>query len=180
MDREKENTTSYPEIVEEREPVEYVTAYYEISRDIPCVVRTWEIIPGTMCWRPKNQHINKDFCFDATEKYEHVSYAQPNPAQRAIAVLNAMHPNIEHFLTHGGCFQLYLLLEQQFGATKEIIPFNHNGHIYSKIGAYFYDIKGMHNRLPEPAYDLREEPRIYEDAFTWHYYPETPKERNAS
>lgn len=58
-------------------------------------------------------------------------------------------PEIEKIFTQGGCYQLYLILSASFKQTEcwyDVI----NGHVYTKIGRFFYDINGKYTKKQLP------------------------------
>ena len=54
-------------------------------------------------------------------------------------LLRQLHPELEHQCLNGSCFRLYKLLELAFPGAE---PWCAHGHIITRIGDKFYDIRG--------------------------------------
>lgn len=76
-------------------------------------------------------------------------------------------PDADELFTRGRCFQLYRMLKTIW-QLAECWYDPIDGHVYTKIGETFYDIRGART-LPERAHivTLAETPTLYADAHTW-------------
>lgn len=79
-----------------------------------------------------------------------------------ISIIRNADPNTIYVFTNGSCFDFYLMLKL---FEPSAIPYYDSNHVITKIGKRFYDINGEVERLTH--YDLRKEPRILKDAYTW-------------
>lgn len=68
--------------------------------------------------------------------------------ERLIAVIRNSNPNAVELYTQGQCYAFHLILREAFG--PRVVPWyqNQEGHVYSKIGHAFYDIRGKHLSVP--------------------------------
>lgn len=81
-----------------------------------------------------------------------------------IRLLNESVPFAESTFTRGGCFHLYLMLLEVFPEAEPYYSFV-EGHVYTKIGVGFYDIKGKH-RNPD-VIPMKSEPNLLKLAYRW-------------
>lgn len=75
----------------------------------------------------------------------HQSPHAPKDIRRFIAaVRNSLHNSVDHY-TKGNCYGFALLLRSQY--PEAVIWYDHiEGHVYTRIGSFWYDIRGMHFR----------------------------------
>jgi hypothetical protein len=86
-------------------------------------------------------------------------------------IVYAMRKNIKNAevaFTQGKCYQLHLMLKTLYpNAIAWYEPTE--GHVYTKINDFYYDIRGTHKEIPATAYLLASEPRILAQAADWDY-----------
>lgn len=63
---------------------------------------------------------------------------------KLIASIRNSFPGATYVYTHGSCYEFYKILKSVF-ADAEPYYSDKEGHVYTKIGKYFYDIKGRHD-----------------------------------
>lgn len=63
--------------------------------------------------------------------------------ERFIARLRESSPWMVELFTHGGCWQFYLILRAVWPNAEPWYAWD-AGHVYSKIGSVWYDIRGKH------------------------------------
>lgn len=75
-------------------------------------------------------------------------FARPTPHQRRdilkfiAAVRNSLHDSIKHY-TQGNCYGFAKLLRHQF--PEAVIWYDRvEGHVYTRIGSHWFDIRGIH------------------------------------
>lgn len=56
---------------------------------------------------------------------------------------------MDYRFRHGGCYQLFLILQCIWPDAKPWYAWS-EGHIYTKIGPWWYDIRGKHVRVSDP------------------------------
>ena len=74
-----------------------------------------------------------------------------------LARLRGSHPDMTAIFTRGSCYELYEIMRVIWPDAE---PHYHwvGGHVYVKIGHWFYDINGRHRRLPDGyTSDMRKE-----------------------
>lgn len=74
--------------------------------------------------------------------------------------------------TQGGCYELFLLLREIFPDAEPWYD-QVEGHVYTKIGNAYYDIKGKRYRLNETACPMTDEPNWMKRAHRWKKSLET-------
>ena len=89
-----------------------------------------------------------------------------NDVTTLIQCIREATPGAEKIYTQGACFHLFLTLKLAF-PEAECWYDGVYGHVYTKIGGRFYDINGEARLSESPIYPLLQEPRIYNEAFTW-------------
>jgi hypothetical protein len=67
--------------------------------------------------------------------------------EKVITTIRNSHKDIENLYLNGQCYNFYLILRSIFGPKVECWYDYEAGHIYSKIGKYWYDIKGKHLKV---------------------------------
>ena len=83
----------------------------------------------------------------------------PNRIERVIAAIRASNAHAIPLYTEGQCYGFHLLLREIFGPTVEPWYSPTEGHVYSKIGPHWYDIRGRHLRVDaEPLREPRPDP----------------------
>lgn len=65
---------------------------------------------------------------------------------RFLSLLRDSNPNAVELYTRGKCYRLSLLLREVF-PESEIWYCQIEGHVYTKIGKYWYDIRGVHFKV---------------------------------
>lgn len=70
-----------------------------------------------------------------------------------ITTIRNSHPDMEELYLFGQCYNFFLILRSQF---PEAIPYydTMEGHVYTKIGKYWYDIRGVHYRVSDYCQEL--------------------------
>lgn len=81
--------------------------------------------------------------------------------------LRNTHPDFEHIYRHGCCFELYKLLRIVFPNAEPWYDFI-EGHIYTKIDKFFYDIRGKHVKISEHSSKIDLDKKLFLDAFSWN------------
>ena len=78
----------------------------------------------------------------------------PNKIEKFIFSIKNTHPIFKFIFENGGCFQFYLILKTIFPTA---IPYYcvYRGHIFTKIGKYFYDINGKHLKIDDKILILK-------------------------
>jgi len=67
-----------------------------------------------------------------------------DPVERFIALIRAIDPiYMDEVFHNGACYHLYLILHEVW---PEAEPWYTPGHVYVKIGRWFYDIYGRHRK----------------------------------
>ena len=76
--------------------------------------------------------------------------------EKLISAIRASNPDAVTLYTKGQCYNFSLILRVVFEG-HELWYDRVVGHIYSKIGKYWYDIRGKHYRIPKHCtiYDHR-------------------------
>lgn len=69
--------------------------------------------------------------------------------------------------TTGSCYRLYLILRMVFPEAEPYYDWE-EGHVYTKIGRAFYDIKGKHV-FPEGKIQPMKDTHLLRDAHRWKY-----------
>lgn len=87
-----------------------------------------------------------------------------------LAALRAIHPDIERFGLHGGCFQVYLLLREIFSDAE---PWYDGNHVITKIGDRFWDVRG--EVIPNGHLNMREDALLFNRAYWWNRPLQLPK-----
>lgn len=72
--------------------------------------------------------------------------------------INCPYPDSKHYYTQGGCFKFYEEMKKKF---PQATPLYDGGHVVVLIDNNIWDITGL------LYYDLRLEPRIFNDAYSW-------------
>lgn len=72
----------------------------------------------------------------------------PNKIEKFINQIRNTHPILKFIFENGGCFQFYLILKEIFPTAIPCYCVA-KGHIFSKIGKYYYDINGKHVKLTD-------------------------------
>jgi len=99
-----------------------------------------------------------------------------------------VHPeSIEAFLTQlrlttgterwlqGDCYQLHLMLKAMFPDMAEAWYAFDEGHVYTKISDFWYDIMGAHSKAGKHWDKLNKHPNIREQARAWSSIKEMHK-----
>ena len=78
-------------------------------------------------------------------------------------------PNAQQVFTEGCCFRLFLILRHQWPEARAYYV-SVEGHVYTQIGKWLYDIRGRWSRdhLP-PGFWLDTERRLFLSAHRWHW-----------
>lgn len=66
-----------------------------------------------------------------------------------IARIRESHPDMERLYMEGQCYNFFLILRSIAGPEVEPWYDHVEGHIYSRIGPYWYDIRGKHLKVSE-------------------------------
>ena len=61
--------------------------------------------------------------------------------------LRAAHPDMETLFLHGSCYELFNVMRVMWPKAEPWYVVE-EGHVYVKVGPWFYDIRGKHRRLP--------------------------------
>ena len=69
---------------------------------------------------------------------------------RMLDTLRTSHPDIEALYLYGQCYNLFRLI-RVWRPDAEPWYDQMEGHIYTRVGAYWYDIRGVHYRLNSSA-----------------------------
>jgi hypothetical protein len=69
-----------------------------------------------------------------------------SPVTRVISLLKDSNPDAVKLYTEGKCYRLALILRERF-PSAEIWYCQVEGHVYTKIGSAWYDIRGKHLRV---------------------------------
>lgn len=84
-------------------------------------------------------------------------------------ILQGAHPDMDKVFTQGACYQFYRVLKL---VAPDAAPFYDpvDGHVYVKVGEFFYDINGEHhrNQLDERLHPLDRETVQRIKADDWH------------
>lgn len=81
-----------------------------------------------------------------------------------LAVLREVHPDMARWGLRGGCFRVFLLLQQRFPTAEAWYDGN---HVITRVGIRFFDITGE----VEPGSHLPMAPAELEEARTWATLP---------
>lgn len=93
---------------------------------------------------------------------------KPDPLQLINALKQANPRLIEEIYTRGGCFALYKALKVVY--NDAVCYYDQvEGHVYTKIGSKYYDIRGSYDKITPRAFVFETEPRIMEQADEWRY-----------
>ncbi len=65
--------------------------------------------------------------------------------------LRNTHRDFEFLFTNGGCYHLYLILRSLWPEAELWHTSDKQGHVWSKIGDYWYDIRGRRITRPKGA-----------------------------
>lgn len=63
-----------------------------------------------------------------------------------ITAIRESHPDMSELYTKGQCYNFYKILRSIYGQSVEPWYDYLEGHVYSKIGGRFYDIRGVRKR----------------------------------
>lgn len=87
--------------------------------------------------------------------------------EKFLARLRDAHPSISEIFKNGGCFELFRILRVLY-PTAEAWYAWHGGHVYTKIGKYWYDIDGKHVKVIDKiAFEIMADPGQMHRAFKW-------------
>jgi hypothetical protein len=94
-----------------------------------------------------------------TQLGKRIEYVPPH--QHILSVIKAIresHPDMVYLYTQGQCYNFHLILKQIYINETYVVPYYsiREGHVYSKIGLHFYDIKGRAAIVPEDLTELEE------------------------
>jgi hypothetical protein len=70
----------------------------------------------------------------------------PDVVKMIDAIRNS-HPDMENLYRFGQCYNFHLILRSVF-PTAEAYYSPIEGHVYTKLFGYYYDIRGVHYKLP--------------------------------
>ena len=93
------------------------------------------------------------------------------PEQFVSALRCGMNESNKYF-KQGGCYELFILM-RTFWKEAEAWYDPIEGHVYTKIGDYWYDIDGKHHFLPERSHVMCR--REVESAHRWSWGRLRPK-----
>lgn len=89
-----------------------------------------------------------------------------NDISSFIATIRDSFHNAEHVYMHGSCFEFYKILKHVFPDAEphydEVV-----GHVYTKIGSGFYDIRGRVKPPKKGFVALRNRPDIARKLHRW-------------
>lgn len=77
----------------------------------------------------------------------------PNKVLRVISRIRDGNPDAVRLYTQGQCYNFSLLLKEIF-PEAEIWYDQVEGHVYSKIGEFWYDIRGRHFKVADSCLPL--------------------------
>ena len=69
-----------------------------------------------------------------------------NNIEKLISSIRNSHPDMVELYTEGQCYNFHLILRSVYPDAVAWYDYI-EGHVYSKIGNYWYDIRGKHYRL---------------------------------
>ena len=79
-----------------------------------------------------------------------------------IAAIRDSHPDLVDLYLYGQCYSFHLILRSIEPTAKPWYDFI-EGHMYTKIGKYWYDIRGVHYKVSETCI-----PHVYKDGYPAH------------
>ena len=82
-----------------------------------------------------------------------------------IRVIRESHPDIQYLYTHGQCWNFHCILKEILGVEIEPYHSYSEGHVYSKIGNFFWDIRGCHSNPPRDLKKMSD--RMIKEAGEW-------------
>lgn len=74
--------------------------------------------------------------------------------ERLLARLRESHPGMVDIYTRGACYELYEVLRVVWPQAEPWYDFEH-GHVYTRIGQWWWDIRGRHRRISPHALPMR-------------------------
>jgi hypothetical protein len=77
-----------------------------------------------------------------------------NEIEKVITSIRNSAPNTVKTYTQGCCYGFFEILRTIFGQDVEAWYDTKEGHIYSKIGKYWYDITGIHYKVSKECKPL--------------------------
>jgi len=89
-----------------------------------------------------------------------------NPIERFLARLRDVHPIMLYIYQRGGCYELFLML-REIWPEAEAWYAEAEGHIYTKIGNHWYDIRGQHVAVKDKIHFGPLEVHRQHGAFSW-------------
>ncbi|MGQ7956488.1 hypothetical protein ACUTAF_01995 [Pseudomonas sp. SP16.1] len=82
-----------------------------------------------------------------------------------LAALRDVHPDMARWGLHGGCFRVFLLLQQRFPTAE---AWYDGDHVITKIGDRFYDIRGEVEPISTVGAEyLPMDPLCFNRAYGW-------------
>lgn len=69
-----------------------------------------------------------------------------NNIEKLISSIRNSHPDMERLYMEGQCYNFHLILRSVYPNAVAWYDYN-EGHVYTKIDQYWYDIRGKHYRL---------------------------------
>jgi hypothetical protein len=70
--------------------------------------------------------------------------------ERFINLIRDTHSSIETIYCYGGCYQFFLILREMYPTAEAWYSWQ-EGHVYTKIGKYWYDIRGKYLKIDKDA-----------------------------
>lgn len=87
--------------------------------------------------------------------------------EKFLARLRDAHPSMPDIFKYGGCFELFRILRVLYPNAEAWYAWQ-QGHVYTKIGEYWYDIDGKHVKIIDKiAFKRMDDPGQVHRAFKW-------------
>lgn len=85
--------------------------------------------------------------------------------ERIIYAIRRSHRDMEYLFLEGQCYNFFLILRVIYPKAEAWYDYL-EGHIYTKLGDYWYDIRGRHDNVPESCVILSEA-KSSDDPMNW-------------
>lgn len=76
-----------------------------------------------------------------------------DPVEKLCAVIRAAHPDMVDLFCYGQCYNFFLILRTVYPQAEPWYD-QIEGHVYTRIGKFWYDVRGKHLRVSEACQPL--------------------------